>query len=298
MFVKRISDDELIIGAPAKINLYLRVLGKRPDGYHDIDSLFQAVSLFDRLRFRRRHGNPEVALRITNGVNLTVGPSNLICRAFELMRKQYGLTEGLEIELEKNIPIAAGLAGGSTDGAAAILACNLLFGLGLSFSEMGTISLAIGSDLPFFFSHGQAHVTGRGERVREVVCPTDYWVLLVTPNVEVSTAESYARLRIPLTKSRAPFSLRRWKTPKGLVGFLRKTGNDFEEVQLESFPDLGKIKAGLINNGAMLARLSGSGPTVFGIYEEAPETEHGRLLGCDDWKESLVRPVIMPGQSV
>lgn len=296
MFVKRISNDELLVGTPAKINLYLRVLGKRPDGYHDIDSLFQAVSLFDRLRFRRRVGKPEMKLRITNDVDLPTGPDNLICRAYETMRKQFGLSDSLEVELEKNIPVAAGLGGGSADGAATILACNLLFGLNLDFSEMATISLAIGSDLPFFFSHGQAHVTGRGERVKEVVFPTDYWVQLVTPKVAVSTAESYARLRIPLTKSRAPFSLRRWKTPKGLVGFLRKTGNDFEEVQLESIPDLGRIKAGLLNNGAMLARLSGSGPTVFGIYEEAPETESGRLLGCEDWKESLVRPVTLPGQ--
>lgn len=295
MFVKQLSKDELIIGAPAKINLYLRVLGKRPDGYHDIDSLFQAVSLFDRLRFRRRRGNPEVALRVTNGVDLPVGPGNLVCRAFEVMRKQYDLTDGIEIELEKNIPVSAGLGGGSADGAATILACNRLFDLKLGSSEMATISLAVGSDLPFFFSHGQAHVTGRGERVHEINCPTDYWVQLVTPNVEVSTAESYARLRIPLTKSRAPFSLRRWKTPKGLIGFLRKTGNDFEKVQLDSFPDLGLIKAGLINNGALLARLSGSGPTVFGIYEEAPETEDGRLLGCNDWRESLVRPVVLPG---
>jgi len=296
VFVKRISPDELLIGAPAKINLYLRVLGKRPDGYHDIDSLFQAVSLFDRLRCRKRPGNPGVTLRITNGVDLPTGPDNLVCRAYETMRKQSGLIDGLEIELEKNIPVAAGLGGGSSDGAATILACNLLFGLELAFQKMATISLTLGSDLPFFFSHGQAHVTGRGERIKEVVCPKDYWVQLVTPKVAVSTAESYARLRIPLTKSRAPFSLRRWKTPKGLVGFLRKTGNDFEEVQLESIPDLGKIKAGLLNNGAMLARLSGSGPTVFGIYEEAPETEGGRLLGCDDWNESLVRPVTLPGQ--
>jgi len=297
MFVKRLSDSELLIGAPAKINLYLRVLGKRPDGYHDIDSLFQAVSLFDRLRFRKRPA-PGVSVILKNESSLPTGPSNLICRAYEAMRRQFDLSQGLEIELEKNIPIAAGLGGGSSDGAATILACNLLFGLRLPSSEMATISLGIGSDLPFFFSRGQAQVTGRGEIVREVICPTDYWVQLVTPKVEVSTAESYARLRIPLTKSRPPFSLRRWKTPKGLVGFLRKTENDFEEVQLESFPEIGRIKAELVHNGAILARLSGSGPTVFGIYEEAPETEGGRSLGCEDWKESIVRPVTLPGQYV
>jgi 4-diphosphocytidyl-2-C-methyl-D-erythritol kinase len=297
VFVKRISGDELAIGAPAKVNLYLRVLGKRPDGYHDIDSLFQAVSLFDRLRFKRRPGRPGVSMRLLNRVNLPTGPDNLIARAYQLMRSEFGLTDGLEVELEKNIPIASGLAGGSSDGAAAILACRELFGLKLSYSEMGTISLSIGSDLPFFFSHGQAHVTGRGDKVREVRCPVDYWIVLISPNVEVSTAESYARLRIPLTKSRSPFSLRRWKTPKGLVGFLRKTENDFERIQLGLFPDLEKIKAGLMDNGAMLARLSGSGPTIFGIYEEAPELGGGRLLGRNDWTEWAVRPVILPGQN-
>jgi 4-diphosphocytidyl-2-C-methyl-D-erythritol kinase len=236
-----------------------------------------------------------VKITLKSKADLPLGPDNLIARAYEVMRERFDLADGLAVELEKNIPIAAGLGGGSSDGAATILACRALFGLDVGRKEMATISLDIGSDLPFFFSRGQAHVTGRGERVTEVELPTDYWLVLVTPDVRVSTGEAYARLRLALTKSRRPFSLRRWRTPKGLIGSLIDTVNDFEEVHLESCPELGRIKEELLGLGARLARMSGSGPTVFGIYFEAPEFDGGSVFGRDDWQVSVVRPIVLPG---
>jgi 4-diphosphocytidyl-2-C-methyl-D-erythritol kinase len=296
MFIKRLSEQSLTVGAPAKINLDLRVLRRRPDGYHDIDSLFQAVSLFDRLKFTRRDDAGGVRLSLTRPATLPTDYSNLIVKAFHLLKKRFGLAGGMEVELEKNIPIAAGLGGGSADGAATILACQILFELPLSRAEMAALSAEIGSDLPFFFSSGQAHVTGRGEVVEDVELPLDYWLVLVTPPVAVSTAQAYAALRLPLTSSRAPRSFRGWKAPSEFVKWLSDSGNDFESRSLEMLGPLAEAKSGLTDTGALLSRMSGSGPTVFGLYNNAPDLEGDRVLGRSDWSVSTVRPIRLPAR--
>ncbi len=286
----------MVVGAPAKVNLDLKVLGLRPDGYHDIDSIFQAVSLFDRLRFTRTEEPSGCSLALSKPADLPTDESNLVNRAFRLMREVFSLPGGLQVELDKNIPIAAGLGGGSADGAATILACRILYDLPLSFSEMADYSLRIGSDLPFFFTGGQAHVTGRGDEMAEIELPTDYWLVLVTPNLAISTAEAYAALRLPLTRSTANRSLRCWETLDSLVKWLADTGNDFESVQCRAFPELRSIKNGLSDSGALLARMSGSGPTVFGIYQEVPDIDGDRVFGRSGWDISTVRPIRLPAR--
>jgi 4-diphosphocytidyl-2-C-methyl-D-erythritol kinase len=296
MFVKKISFGQVVIGAPAKVNLFLEVLDKREDGFHNINSLFQAVSLFDRLRFRRTKAHKGAALSLTRPSNLPTDENNLIVKAFNLLRDRFDITDGLDVELEKNIPVAAGLAGGSSDGAATILAGAILFDLPLDYAEMADLGLELGSDLPFFFSHGQALVGGRGEKVRETSFPADYWLVLVTPNMAISTAEAYAQLSLRLTKSRIPFSLERCNTPQELVKSLGLTGNDFEEVHLKSYPELRRIRSELLDRGALLARISGSGPSVFGFYSDAPDIDGGNLAGRDDWRTTTVRPVTLPAR--
>ncbi|RKX26975.1 MAG: 4-(cytidine 5'-diphospho)-2-C-methyl-D-erythritol kinase [Candidatus Zixiibacteriota bacterium] len=294
MFAKRLTTDSIHIGTPAKVNLFLQVLGKRPDGYHDINSLFQAVSLFDRLKFTLVKGKPGIQINLTRPSKLELDDSNLIAQAYHLMQDRFGLESGLEVELEKNIPIAAGLAGGSADAAATILACVALFDLPLSFGEMAELGLEIGSDLPFFFTRGQALIGGRGEKITQTDFPTDYWLILVTPNIAISTGTSYAALGLGLTKAAQPFSLNRSETVVGLIDNLRQTGNDFEEVHLRSFPILGRIKDGLLDDGALLARMSGSGPTVFGIYMDAPVLVSNMKFGQDSLPAVVVRPVTLP----
>ncbi len=294
MFAKRISQDSVIIGTPAKVNLFLEVLGKRDDGYHDINSLFQAVSLFDRITFTRIRYGSDISIELTNDADVPVDGRNLIVRAFRLMQDRFGLTDGLQVQLEKNIPIAAGLAGGSADGAATILAVCGLWDLGLDFSQMAELGLEIGSDLPFFFTHGQAMVGGRGEKITETDFPTDYWLVLATPDLHISTAESYAALRIDLTKSKIPFSFRRCKGLRQFVDTLEHTGNDFEKVHLGSFPGLGRIKDELLDIGALIVRMSGSGPTVFGLFDSVPETKSKRLFGKETGRVMVVRPVTLP----
>ena len=299
MFVKQLDENSLIVGAPAKVNLFLEVLHKRADGYHEINSLFQAVSLFDRLTGRRRPDRPGVEIRLKHPADVPTDDSNLIARAYELMRERFGLVDGLDIELDKNIPVAAGLGGGSSDAAATITTCNILFSLGLTAQEMADLGAEIGSDIPFFFSSGQALVSGRGEVVTEVALQTDYWLGLVTPAVRISTAEAYRQLSLGLTKVKVPVSFRCCKELQELVRFLSETGNDFESIQLGAHPQLEEIKNGLSDLGALLSRMSGSGPTVFGLYIEAPDVKSKRLQSKDERRDGArqafaVRPIVQP----
>ena len=298
MFIKRTSDNSLVIGAPAKVNLDLKVLRRRDDGYHDIDSIFQAVALFDRLTFERLERSDRVELTISNGVDLPTDESNLIVKAFKLLKERFGFRGGIRVELEKNIPVAAGLGGGSSDGAAAIVATRMLFELPLNYPQMAEIGIEIGSDLPFFFGSGQAHVTGRGEIVADLELPTDYWLVLVTPGFGISTPQAYAALKMPLTKSVPARSFRGWKAPVDIVKWLADIGNDFERVQLAAFPELTEIKRRLARSGAALVRLSGSGPTVFGLYNGAPELEGDRVFGRSDWIVSAVKPIRLPARLI
>ncbi|HUV30870.1 MAG TPA: 4-(cytidine 5'-diphospho)-2-C-methyl-D-erythritol kinase [Acidobacteriota bacterium] len=295
MRVTKISKKQVRIEAPAKVNLFLEVLNKREDGYHNINSLFQAVSLADLLELEITE-KPGIQIDLTPPGVLPTDEQNLVTGALRLVRDRFSVASGLRVRLEKNIPIAAGLAGGSSDGAAAILACNVLFGLGLEVSEMAALGLELGSDLPFFFSGGQALVRGRGELLEETDLPTDYWLAMVVPQVAISTRDSYARLNLGLTTGRKAFSLDGCQTVKELVTALRLTGNDFEKVQISSYPELGRIKEGLSEGGAMLARMSGSGSTVFGIFAEEPSREQVRSLRREGWQVYTVRPVFLGRQ--
>ena len=294
MFIKQISEDSLTIDAPAKLNLYLKVLGKRPDGFHEIDSIFQAISLFDHLRFTRLNDSNDPEISIAGTTNLPTDESNLVARAFRLMQAEFGFKGGLRIELEKNIPVAAGLGGGSADGAATILACAALFNLTRDFTELANISAQIGSDLPFFFSEGQAHVTGRGEIVKSVELPLDYWIVLVTPNLAVSTAEAYAALKLPLTNSTSTCNIRGWKASSDLVKWLADIGNDFESIQCDALMEARTTIENLTETGAEFVRMSGSGPTVFGIYYGMPNIDSNYVSGRTDWRISTVRPIRLP----
>ena len=293
MFVKRTPEGSLVIGAPAKLNLFLEILGKRADGYHNLHSLFQAVSLFDRLTFSPI---PETTVRLTVSGNdcIPVGEDNTICKAYNSFREHCRLDQGLEVTLEKNIPTGAGLGGGSSDAAVTILACNILFNKKLKYPDMARIGLKVGSDVPFFFSGGQAIVMGRGELIRESDYPTDYWALLVAPRLSISTAASYAGLNLPLTGAKEPSSLRSSRSVGELINSLRLTGNDFERGHLETYPVLGTIRDALYKRGATLVRMSGSGSTMFGIFETIPEGTNEHEFEQESWQVNLVRPVVLP----
>jgi 4-diphosphocytidyl-2-C-methyl-D-erythritol kinase len=293
MFAKRISKSSIVIGAPAKVNLYLEIIGRRADGYHNINSLFQAVSLFDRLRFSvvDKEG---IEIKIKGNDEIPVDKTNTIYKAYSIIQQEVKTTRGLFVEVEKNIPSGGGLGGGSADAAATINACNILFDLTLSREDMNNLGIKVGSDVPFFFSRGQAHVAGKGEILTEMTVPTDYWMILVTPKLSISTATSYASLNLALTDSKSPCKLQGSRTTEEFFDSLRLTGNDFESGHLETYPELGKIKNALLAGGAKLARMSGSGSTIFGIFDMAPECDSVHGLEQESWQVNTVRPIVLP----
>nr|MBN2278847.1 4-(cytidine 5'-diphospho)-2-C-methyl-D-erythritol kinase [candidate division Zixibacteria bacterium] len=287
--------DILEVKTPAKINLFLRVLGRRADQYHNIYSWFQAVSLYDILTFENT-SIPGIKLKTIGeyGDRIPVDDGNLIIRTARFIFREYRLGSGLKINLTKNIPVAAGMGGGSSDSAATIFAINQMYDLDLSVSDMKSLGAKFGSDIPFFFSGGQAEVTGRGEIIDEIKLPLDYAIVLVIPNIAISTTASYAGLKMALTGRRDDVKLPEPKGFSDLVHLIRGVGNDFEENHFQNYPVLNKIRAVLTDCGSILTRMSGSGPTVFGLFEKMPEKEDLNRLQKDDWKIYPVFPTAWP----
>ena len=285
--------ETLSLRAPAKINLFLSILRKRSDHYHDIFSWFQAVDLFDYLLLKPKT-RPGFDLYIKGNNNLPRDENNITIKASRLLFERFGLSGGIEIRLQKNIPVGSGMAGGSSNAAATIYAINRLYDLGLSSDEMSRIGLELGSDIPFFFSSGQAEVRGRGEVITNIPLPVDYYILLVTPPMSISTADSYRRLNLDLTSAGEGIKLKRCADFADLVARIRDIGNDFEDFHLKSYSVLGEIRDILRKAGAVLVRMSGSGPTMFGLYEELPEMDNLRAQIRENWYVYLAHPITLP----
>lgn len=189
--------QHVVVWAPAKVNLFLEVLGKRPDGYHEIATLMLAIRRFDTLCIQEDHRN--VVRLACNRADLSIGPDNLIVRAALLLQRHTGCTRGCRIRLVKRIPMAAGLAGGSSDAAATLIGLNRLWQLGLDVPELVKLGAELGSDVPFFFQLPAAWCTGRGEMVRPVHVPRQLDFVLVCPNFGCPTAKVYGQVKVPHT---------------------------------------------------------------------------------------------------
>jgi 4-diphosphocytidyl-2-C-methyl-D-erythritol kinase len=295
-FAGRFLDEEnsVFISAPAKINLFLRVTGKRPDGYHDIFSWFQALDLCDHLQIEKK-SRPGIEI-ITDASNIPTGPENLVYKAAEAMQKRVEGRSGVTVKLWKNIPVGAGLGGGSSDAAALIKGFDRLFGLRLSREEMVETGLKLGSDVPFFFSRGQAQVTGRGEIIEFIELPTDYQVALVTPPFEIRAGEAYRKLKLDLTAPLVSIRLKSCHQAQELIGIISEQVNDLEEALRESYPILVKIGDKLRETGADIVRMSGSGPTVFALYGDNFNRKNllRSIIRGEAWGFNLARPIILP----
>jgi len=289
------NSTSLILKAPAKINLYLKVLNRRPDGYHEIESAMQKIALFDTLHLSRQGGAISLSCP---GSSIPENRQNLAYRAAEKFCAAAGITAGIRIVLEKNIPVAAGLGGGSSDAAAVLLGLNRLFGADLERQRLLDIGLELGADVPFFLQDSSAAVaTGIGEHLEKATAIQDYWIVLVNPGFAVSTKWVYENF--PLTSCANPFILARGrKLDRDFriadPGLFEELGNDLEAVTIQRYPEIGHIKKELKKAGASAALMSGSGPTVFGLFAGEAEAQHGFLQCAKDYgdKVFLVRPYI------
>jgi 4-diphosphocytidyl-2-C-methyl-D-erythritol kinase len=254
--------DQIILKAFAKINLTLKVLDKRTDGYHNISSLMQSVSLCDLVKITK----------IPQGVRVTCGAADVpsgekntayqaaaeFLKIWERGRKASpGEKMGVEISIDKEIPIGAGLAGGSADAAAAIFGLNRLFEANYSPEELEEMGLKIGADVPFCLVGGRAEASGRGEILRAVEAGEKKWIILVNPGYEVSTKWAYEEID-RLRASGVSFE---------------GGANDFEVVVQKKHPEILDIKQQLIKSGAEVAQMTGSGPTVFGLFSDKNRAE-------------------------
>lgn len=282
----------LSIQAPAKINLFLQILGKRADGFHELNSLVQAVSLYDTLTIRKAETN---FVLTSDSPHAPADPTNLIWRAWELLRSECDIRTGLQIDLVKRIPSGAGLGGGSSDAAAALKGINQLLNLRIPLSRLAELGARLGSDVPFFLSSGSALITGRGERVEDIDLPLNYFVLLVAPDFAVATAAAYAQLRFYLTSFSTKSDINPAASGADLLTYCQQIGNDFQPLVLSWHPELADCLNLLQRAGAHCAAVTGSGSSIFGLFDQAPEmsvtTDITSRFG---WQVFCLSPVRLP----
>lgn len=269
--ISQVKAAHVRVQAPAKVNLILRVLDRRPDGYHEVWSLMQTVGLYDELRIAiRPESSPTIDLRCDDAT-LAVDQTNLVSRAAALVLERAHHRVSVSIDLQKRIPMGAGLGGGSSDAAATILGLNHLLGLGWSPSVMREIGQVLGSDVPFFFAAPTAVATGRGEQIRPVAIAESRWVLLVNPGFAVDTRWAYQQLAFtrrmvaPVHESARRLGRQPVLKWEDIIG---AAANDFEPPVCGAHPILRGIKTRLSEAGADMALLSGSGATVFGVFRD------------------------------
>lgn len=278
----RYTRASITIKAPGKLNLHLRITGKRTDGYHEIESLFVPVALWDTLNISKAKKGLKV---ICKGRELPEGPENLVYQAARSFFEKTGIRGGARISLVKEIPISSGLGGGSSDAAATLKGLNTLWDGPLPGKDLEKLALSLGADVPFFLFHGPAIARGIGELLEPVRDFPLFWYVIVSPVLAVSTAWAYGQVRLKLTVEGnrdkiQVFSAATLKIPDLLY-------NDLESVTLGKYPFLCSIKESLLALGALGALMTGSGPSIFGVFDsghkahEAGETLRKRWPNYD-----------------
>lgn len=261
------SNNDISLKALAKINLGLDVVRRREDGYHEVRMIMQTIHLYDRLDIKRTQ---ESGIQIqTNLSFLPVNENNLIYKAAKLLMDEFSITDGVSVKLDKRIPVAAGMAGGSTDAAAMLIGVNRLFSLGLTKRQLMERGVQIGADVPYCIMRGTALAEGIGEALSPlppmVKCP----VLIAKPSISVSTKFVYQNLKLDDTTIHPDIDrLIDDIKAKNLHDIAAHMGNVLETVTIPNYPVIDEIKKHMLSNGAVGAMMSGSGPTVFGLFDD------------------------------
>lgn len=259
--------ESIRLKARAKINLGLDVLGKRPDGYHDVRMVMQTVGIYDRIIITKI---PQDEIRIVSNLSyLPLNENNLIYKAYMLLKEEYGFKGGVEVDLNKFIPVSAGMAGGSTDAASTLFGINRLYELGIPVRKLMEIGLKIGADVPYCIMRGTALAEGIGEKLKRLSPMPHTWILVAKPPINVSTKLVYESLDMSEVIEHPDIdgiidSINRCD----VLGVAAKMGNVLEQVTIPLYPVIDVIKKDMMEHGAVNAMMSGSGPTVFGIFPD------------------------------
>lgn len=261
------SNNDISLKALAKINLGLDVVRRREDGYHEVRMIMQTIHLYDRLDIKR---TKESGIQIqTNLSFLPVNENNLIYKGAKLLMDEFSITDGVSVKLDKRIPVAAGMAGGSTDAAAMLFGMNRLFSLGLTKRQLMERGVQIGADVPYCIMRGTALAEGIGEELSQlppmVKCP----VLIAKPSISVSTKFVYQNLKLDDATIHPDIDLLIDDIrAKNLYDIAAHMGNVLETVTIPNYPVIDEIKKHMLSHGAVGAMMSGSGPTVFGLFDD------------------------------
>jgi 4-diphosphocytidyl-2-C-methyl-D-erythritol kinase len=273
----------------AKINWTLEVLFKREDGFHELKTIYQTVSLHDTLNIIRTDGPIEI---ICDDARIPCDETNLAFKAAVALREASGVLKGAQIEIQKRIPLAAGLGGGSSNAAVTLLALRKLWRVEVKEKELVAIAASLGSDVPLFLVGGTTLGVGRGEQVHAIEPLNCDHLLLVNPGLEVSTRDAYqglSRLTSPESASNIPLTL---LAAKGISGLPLVARNDLEEVVIAAHPEIAEVKRRLLSLGASHAQMSGSGATVFGVFDNSQMIEQAEsAVRADGYWAQHVRTV-------
>ena len=277
---------------PAKINLWLEVIRKREDGYHDLSSLMLPVSVFDTISLEVLPESASMTLSCTSP-EIPVDERNLAWRAAELFLEKSGRKAGIHIALEKHIPSGAGLGGGSSDAGGVLLALNSFFGSPMSVHELEAMALRLGADVPFFLHCRAALATGVGERLEFAGEVPAYPLLLIKPPISVPTSWVYQNLK--LTSGRPQIKLSSLNAHPWELGALAQ--NDLESVTVSRYPVIADLKEWLLGHGALAASMSGSGPTVFGVFASSGAAAAAEEEATKAWRDCWVQAAQVMGAS-
>ncbi len=265
----------------AKINLGLDVLGKREDGYHEVRMIMQTIRMYDQLDMRNSV-EPGIHLT-TNKKYIPVDENNLVWRAAKLMMDTCGIIEGVSIHLHKVIPVAAGMAGGSSDAAATLVGMNRLFHCGLSKEKLMELGVQIGADVPYCVLRGTALAEGIGEKLTVLPPMPDCWILIGKPGISVSTKYVYTTLDLNTDTVHPDIDgMKKALEDGNLYGITERMGNVLQDVTIPAYPEVERIKEQMKTLGAVNAMMSGSGPTVFGIFDNEEKAQKA----CQKLRES------------
>ena len=280
----------MTLQAYAKINIGLYILGKRSDGYHDLETIFHEINLFDEIDLE-----PHKTLEMNaDSILVPIDESNLCLKAASILRKERKIKEGVMIQLRKKIPVGAGLGGGSSDAAAVLRGLNELWKLKLSNHQLRTVAGQIGSDVPFFIEGGNAYASGRGEILEHFSLDVPFWIAVVTPLIHISTTWAYSHLKLQRDGKGSELRAKIAKNISNLKKISSLVQNDFEQSTIEIFPEIVTIKKKLKDKGAVFSLMSGSGSSVFGLFENEKKALDALGSFPKNYQTSLTAPTFKP----